>query len=577
MALNIVAADIKGRLIFDRNQNGLFFRDETDYLAKGINLSSGLFIAQGFTVISMNDGTGDYILHDNTPPVSLPAAVPPPDIELNSSNMSGNLCVIPTLTGGDGTPLRNYYKVAYFVYLQEMDVNDAVLNTLTIQIELNYQYSLDNEFHSCLEAQVNCGAPAVQTKDFSKFGIYATSITYDHSLYPPPSANTAKIEHSNSDTVTYTEQVDRIAQGGWSARSEATVVYVQADGLEIIKTWVTTLQFKVSCDNSFNTIGCCLDKIEIIYEDFKTSGRLQEAEDYLRRVYAPTHRHVTWYFMALWKGDENMQVKYLNKIKQISGCGDGCGGCGEKGAQFVVVPGSQAMPGTTTIVTSTNGTIDVVYSVQANSVTYNVELSQALLQQIQGKFNTTIQVDPASLSELQITLDPASTASNKIYNIKLLTGSSTVNQINTMDIEIVIAKNGTGPSPYYTVSREIKTRRGLLFWANPSVTFGTNQPNLATDFAVIKIVDIFSPVPVDAPKFDVIPTIQRTVDVEDYTDTSNVKVECYYTDRLLANSHSTGYITLRLVSPSGAPLQLQDLNTLINTLIIACKITYPST
>lgn len=491
--------------------------DTTDYAGQGV-LLDGSQVVEGFLTITVVSATGTTTVYSN------PTNSGTPDI--NPVSSLNNVIPITLPQDTDGNILNGTYTITYSVVV---DDSAAVIGSQSF----SYDMALPEV---CLTRTINCASSIITSYDETEYGTYASVISRVHTLYPPPSSPLSNTVGTEAILTAGPNIYDKT----WTQGIASTVTYVFPSGLQAVLLIQGTHEFSVVCDLGISKLICCIDKLYTRMLNLECKNTT-EAKLFRQETFQPTLDAIVAYEAAVTSGASDLADKYYARIIEMSGCGEECGCSDDSPQQVVPAVGN----GTTTIVTSPDGSIAVVPVVVGTTVTYQIQVSAALQQIINNIYNVTITTGTPS----SLTITQYGTYPNRNYQIDYSGNSSAVNHQSS---RIVIDMTNDGID-YLSLAVTSQINTGALIgnFAAQTYLLGQSTPNVASDWAIIRIAGVLA-TPTDA--LNITAQINKTNTTLQYTNLNNL--DC----RVLFVDNTTGVITLMLYNPlTGSPYRLQDI------------------
>lgn len=503
--------------------NTIVVQDTTDYAGQGVPLDN-TFTIEGRLAVYLTSATGTTTIYNNIGGVS-------PDILPNSSSV--NLISISLPQDSDGNVLNGTYS---FVY--EVDITPPVDPAYSITSTTNYDYDMELPT-VCLTVSVNCVSSMVTSFDETDYGSYVTSLSRQHTLYPPNGSPMANVVGTTATLIAGPNIYDKT----WTQEIISNVTYTFPDGLIVVLQVQGSREFEVICDLGLSKIYCCLDKLFKKYDNIQCKNPVRASEMYENTI-KPTETALMMYKAALDAGDTNKATYWYNEIIERSGCGEDCG-CTSPGP-------NQVYPALATVgqfvVDSPDASIAVVPEVIGNVTYYHIQVSAAIQQILSNFYLVTV----STATPTYLTIVQTGTFPNRNYEVNYV--GPTAGVINEQNILIIIDGTTDGVN-YLSWNSYDKGSQGTEIqpWANQAVALGQTVPNQSTDLAIITITDV--PV-TPANRFIVFAQINKSNSTLIPTNVKNLECEVLYVD------FTTGNITLRLYNPqNGNTYTLSDLRS----------------
>lgn len=496
--------------------------DTTDYAGQGIP-TDGTYTIGGYLRIQLSGPSGLVTIYDNLGGGTA-------DIDPNVSLTSTSTINLPL--GTDGLSLPGTYIYTYNVVVTQTVPGDIadVTDTFT------YTYDLD-KVNVSMTRFINCQSSTISSYDTTDYGVYATTISRAHTLYPPPASGLS------NQTVSSTLNVypPNIATTTWTQGVVTDVTYTLTDGLLVQRQISGSAEFAVVCDVGISSILCCVDKLMKMWMSFECKNPARYSEMYEQTI-KPMLAAMQMYDESLIAGDTNKASYWYDKIVSISGCDDSCG-C-VSGDPEIVYPSGVA--GNNFVVDSPDSSITVTSDISGSTVTYHVQLSAALQSIIGNLYNTTVSGSTY--------IDVVSSGTNpKDYQVSL-NGTAVSGLVQRMSYKFSVDTSIVGPN-FIGMNTDTLLNFGNNFnsFGSQTFAFGQNSPNQPTDLAIITITDAM----VDSS----IP-FMVSAQVNSYDTTLQVTAQKTIEAEVLFVNTVSNIITIRLYNVgTGQPYTLSDIQT----------------
>lgn len=517
---------------FNRVTGNIVIEDITDYASQGID--SGYTITGFIRMLAVNT-QGTTVVYDNlggstpdiTPPSSVTNAV---TIPIPIDSVTGNI-------------LPATYQLTYQVNADNGSEQDT--GNLTVE----YEYLIVDPL-VCIQTTVNCSASTAMSKDVTDYDQqYATtvSLTRTHTLYPPPASGAAPIS-GNLQTMIYTP----IYTTNWQAKVLTDITYLQTDNLYVVMQVSGIKDFQVVCDTNLSKVLCCLYQLDKTYTGYITRGQLGLAESFQKTTIQPTWGKLLLFLAAMSAGNETKAASAYAEMIAVSGCSEDCGCQSEVSIVQINNTGSNGSS-VVYVVDSPDNSISVVQQVNGSTVTFHVQLSQALQQAIANATQTQVASNTPYISVTPSGTNPI------IYTIGW-TGP-TIPTTEFLFLRFILSYNPAyGPgADYLILSYDVIGKNGPYIDSSGIIaSIGINTPNLPTDSAIIRVQNFISVDSSSPPKYIADSNVMKWYGSTPPPSTwaKWVEAEVYHLD----TASTGGDLYLRLYDPStGNPLTLYDI------------------
>lgn len=505
--------------------------DTTDYTAAGYDPSNASFSIKGWLKLDVTYSQGSQTVYNNLSGVT-------PDFDINSATTN----VIPILLPRDAD--QNPLPGTYTFTLQTIVYDDNNVQVDTLTQSFVYDYQLDIPV-VCLSQTTNCQQSTITSLDSTEYGSYASAYSRVHSLIPPGGSPLTTVTGSQPILVAGPNIYDHT----WTQKISTTVTYTFPDGLIAIILVEGSREFKVICDIGLSKLACCLNKVYKKMFTLETQNNA-DYQAYKAQTIIPLVAAMEAYNAMISAGEETKAAQWYDKIVQISECGDECG-CSDASPQEVV-PSFGA--GGNTFVTSPGNTLKVIPVVNGNDTTWQVDISDQILQIINGLYVVSgITATPTYLTvtnlgagfnrEIKIDFNPAgiTAALQSVVQktIEIVPGAASGG--NYQSLGTVTSVNCYGANVDNTI-------------ANHIILLGENNPNNATDFAVLRVSGILA---VGTNPSGIEPRIVKSQSgTPQYSDLNDLDIRC------IDVNTTTGDMSFALFNPqTGVTYQLSDIAT----------------
>jgi len=452
-------------LRLDKINSVITVADNTDYAAQGIDFGSGDTIG-GYIKITLNDGTGVSTIYDN------PTSSGVPDIDPDVS--PDNTIPISLPLNADGTLKTGEYTLIYTIDVHIESVVDDYESSLTQTII--YDYALPE---ICLSKELKCATSQLASQDITDYGIYLTSITRAHTLYPPAASGKANYT-ANLSLIVYTNIVTKT----WTQECKSTCVFLYEGWFEVYAELAGSNEIVVECATDICNIKCCIDKRVRAYKDAKCSNPAKAQKDYDNYI-MPAMLAFNQFLLANYCGNQTGAASKLAEIKAILGCSGECNDCGTD-EPTSVIPTSPPQQ-ITYVVDSPDNSIEVTSETVGDVVTYHIEVS-ATLQDIINNLNPVNVVS----TDNSVTITTSIIAGVLTYNLSV--GSASSLNSNRYYARLRIYHNpayATPGQPQYLLETEKLQMTGLALKL-PTLFLGPSGPNTLLQAVVIGVSDFFA-------------------------------------------------------------------------------------
>ena len=499
--------------------------DTTDYASQGIPLD-GSWTVSGYLRIYFTGASGTRLLYDNIGGAS-------PDI--NPVNNLQNTTTIALVQDSDGNIAQGTYTFTYYV-----EANDG--GSTREAATGNFTYDYDNDLPvACLTVSINCVSSMVTSFDETDYGVYATTVSRTHTLYPPPASPMSSVTGTTATLIAGPNIYDKT----WTQAISSDVTYNFPDGLIAILQVQGSREFDVVCDLGLSKIWCCLDKMWKRYDKWSKTNPVK-AEDYRVETVDPTNEAVLAYKSALDAGSTNGATYWYNEVIARSGCGEDCGCTADGPQQIYPIVASVGQ----FVVDSPDNSILVVPEVVGSVTTYHIQVSAALQQVIANMFTTTVSTTTPSYIDIIQT----GTTPTRNYEVNFI--PTAITGASNLCVKVFVIDPSASATPDYlafTKTDVVNQGTKITNVGSQTVLLGNTVPNQNTDVALFYIDGVFVTV---ADEANITASLIRCNNTVVITNTRNLDVEVLHRD------YTTGRIILRLFNPqNGQPYTLEDLKT----------------
>jgi hypothetical protein len=455
--------------IFDKNANpkGVVINDTTDYTAIGIN-PNNVFVYLRVTLLSSNGNSSTFYNNFNN------ATGNGADLSRSLGSLSTSTIPLPLQTDGNAA-FGSYIIEAQYDYL------DGLGNDFETDKSYSYDYSWVPPCVTIME-RINLSSSNITTTDTTNYGSYI-NFSRVHTISPPGNAQLPPLNMPVQTTGLAVNVYQNIATGTWSAKVVSIVTYLltpvenpQIDGLEVIEQLIGCIEFKVVADVDINKLFCCLGDLKKQYEKLQLSNTVK-AEIMFEQTIAPLELNITFYLIFMAGGCPDKAALALEKITEISGCGDcACGG-DECPTPIPILTGNANLYN----VDSPDGSIIVVPEVNGNLTTFNITVNPAIIPKV-IQYSAT-GVDPILVDTV---IDPIT---GNIQFVVSFTRSIPLLE-NSSVIRVKIS-NITGPWTLSVDKIFVDSGDNIVnFFANQIVAFTGTTTN--ADFIAFKYSNFFA-------------------------------------------------------------------------------------
>jgi len=515
---NTSTMSVTAKIILDKVATLVKLVDKTDYVGLGATSAEGYIVSLQFF-----DGINTQTIYAN------PVSSGTPDVfGLISPN---NTIPITLPLNSDGTLKSGKYSFVYTALYE----TDRVY-TETYQAEYVFDYTFPQ---ICLSHELKCSTSQLASRDITDYGIYAYSISREHTLYPPP-ASGKSILTSSIPLLVYSN----ICTKTWTQEVKSTVDFVFTIDFEVRILLTGSDEIDVVCSTDICKVKCCMDKKFEAYNRLVLTNPAGAARMYEITI-KPAELALLGFLVANYCGNETDAANKLAILKEAVGCSGDCDDCGDSPTSIIPI---EASTGMTFVVDSPDGSITVTSDTVGTEVTYHVQVSSAIQNIIDGiKEYNVVQGTGCTVA--------TSTVSGVItftVNVTPVAG-----QIRYLG-QLKIYRNPVQPTPIgqaeYLYSLIFSEFGGGM--QVPTIGLGQNVPNVLTDVIVIGISDFYDTLPSNVP-FTAQANIMRYTDpalIANPTAVKDVEAEIY--------NFVDGYMsfTVRLYNPvDGTPLTFNDI------------------
>jgi hypothetical protein len=349
--------------------------DTTDYAGQGVPDLTDLADKLKVTLLAA-DGT--HVVYNNVTPGTY-------DIPLASTRDNQIPIYLPLDSNGD------ILQGTYTVQLQFWDTTTPS----EIQAQ-DFEYLFQCPCPKVkIEATVNCAKSQVTSEDVTDYGLYVTTLSRVHKVYPPPVLELSPYVSSGA-TITVTG----IYTQTWTSEVTSTITYTYPDGHVTIIEVSGVKEFEVVCDDDGCKILCCLGNLNKTYNRLLAKNTTAAIEMWESTI-APAIKDIQLYMLAKQCGDETKAAMYLASIMAVTGCDGKCNDCGQTDKPSYVTPVENT--NNITVVDSPDLSIAVTNDVVGDTTTYHVQISDAIQTLLASMYNTTVSTDTPDYLEVVAT------------------------------------------------------------------------------------------------------------------------------------------------------------------------------
>lgn len=397
-------ATISATTKFDLSANPKRFLwiDTTDWAGQGIPLAN----VNGSFKVTAPSGTVIY----NNVSYSNGGC----DIHISSSLNSQHVVSLPLTISG--LVESGVYTIVYTVF------NSVAVTYYTQTYTFNYTYVSPVV---SITQTADCVSPLFTSTDYTNYAQAGAtlSLTRIHTLFYP---NGSAGEGSPVVTSLQTLTTGTFYNGTQTSEIASSMTYTFTDGLIVIDAISGAREIQVDCVFECN-ITCCIKSYESqMWAEQYVNQTLYET---MRETFSQIMGYVGLVKLSIQCGLNNDITGYLNKIKSLAHCTDGC--CGN--TQFSQVVGLGFPDIQVTVVSDSSPSLTVTPTIVGSTTEYHVALSDAILNIINNPVTTILNAGH------NITLNPVTVVGNvTTYTVNGL--STIVESNNTGDI--VVTDNG---------------------------------------------------------------------------------------------------------------------------------------
>lgn len=276
-----------------------FLVDDTDYVGQGIAITS---VNACFKITSPSN----VVIHNNSDFSNGGC-----DIDRNSTTLIDTI-LLPL--DNNGFPEKGIYTIEMLVF----DTVAAQYYSLTRTYNNNYVRP-----EMVISQKVDCYGKLFTSQDLTKYavnGLLPYIFDYlNHTInYPYGSAGENTPVIGSSALVT----TPVFYNGTQTTEIETNVIYLFPDGLQIYDRIIGAKEFIVNCE-SLCGLYCCLKTLEQQMKDAKCGNH--KDYDKLKHTFDTVMGYVQMVKLAIECGKTEDISGYLNEIKKLANCNDGCG------------------------------------------------------------------------------------------------------------------------------------------------------------------------------------------------------------------------------------------------------------
>jgi len=337
-------------------------------------------------------------------------------LDVNGDVLKGNYTIKATVIIGGAVQAGTYIKT---------DIYDFCYTSPDVKIE----------------PTIDCFCSIITSKDLTDYGLFNTTLTRVHTVFPPPASTLTPT--SNANVTIVVGPSPNIVTGTWSTKIVTDLRYDFTDGLCVIDQVSGSDEYVVDCDLSLCDVFCCVQSLLKSYQEalLKNPTRAQQIQN---EQLIPVISSMVLFQQAIQCGDTVQASVLLKNILDVSGCEAGCG-CEDDDLPKEVIPFCGVGAGADVIVAEGSG-ITVVANTVGDTTTYTVSIEATLKTKIDNLRNTIV----ASGSDINVVptgTDPITYTVNFDGTIPVAFPALTMSlEVTTPNIR------GNGTTPIYTGS-----------------------------------------------------------------------------------------------------------------------------
>jgi len=403
---------------FDLDTNRIIVTDNTNY---ELSYAGATANVRG-TVETIAYGSPAVYLYDNN--TTTPDIIPSVDREFSIAlplNSNGNM------NGG-------LWEVKYNV----LDISDDT----EVDTVLSCDICVDIPKKIQLIQTVDCLTPVFTSQDTTNYtscGVAPSLIEYNHvvkycvdGITPYPADIT-----STTNTIT-TNNVYTNSQ--MKTEIEVYLEYTFCEYFIVSKTLRKVANKEVDCPADLCTIFCCLKGLVNLYNKAVTKGNEQKIQTYKDKL-VEVGALITILREAQTCGKPNQSGTLVEMIKDLLNCDGDCG-CDDGDQVSVLIPLQVALQ---SIVSSCGNGIDVTATTSGNTTTYEVCLSQTIIDAL----NSILEYNVVSASSV-ISVSSNQVGDTVTYSLAIVPANVPTNLVNVVSGNSNLTVSGAIVSGVYT-------------------------------------------------------------------------------------------------------------------------------
>lgn len=404
-----------------------------------IDLTSVLRDGEVFVVLNSTGNDGTYTIVSST---------------FNAGDT--DVVVVETIPSAVVNGLLKYY--IFTATSLPLDVNGDVLKgkytikatVIVLGIFQPGTYIKTDEYDFCytspkvvIEPTVDCFCSIITSKDLTDYGLFNTTLTRVHTVFPPPASTLSPTIGAGATVVVGPSP--NIVIGTWSSKIVTGLRYDFTDGLCVIDQVEGADEYKVECDLSLCDVFCCVQTLLKNYQEALLTNPTR-AEQIQHKQLFPVIANMVLFQQAIQCGETAQASSLLQNILDVSGCEAGCA-CEDDNVPTQVIPFCGTSSGTNVVVEGQNG-ITVISNTVGDTTTYTVEIEANLKAKIDDLRNVFV------LSGTNINITPVINPNgSESYTVNFTGTIPAARETLNILLEIVTPNiRGTGVIPTYAAA-----------------------------------------------------------------------------------------------------------------------------
>ncbi len=350
-----------------------------------IKFATTFLLNQTPKAFSFEDTTTDYSNPDNNGcfKITSPSGV----VIYNNTDFSDSGCDIQNANSEFSQQVINL-PLAILTGLPELGVYEIVYTVYNSDDETYYTPVTNTYTNSyvrpviCIQQTVDCVSPLFTSKDITNYVVngIAPSISEKHNLYYP---NGSAGQDSPIEATDLIITTGTFYQGVQTTEIQSDLFYTFPDGLMILDSIKGTKNITVNCVDICG-LRCCINDLEarMIKEKCENLDAYKET----RAIFSQVMGLVALIQLNTDCGFGDKVSCFINEIKALTHCKDGCGDCGSPGAPVIGL-------GTilnNVVVESGGSPVEVTANTSGSLTTYYVKLSAEFVTLVNSRYNTIV-------------------------------------------------------------------------------------------------------------------------------------------------------------------------------------------